>query len=56
MNKLAEDREKILELVRRKVQTMDQELLRMAVLNYGGSKARNFFGQLLGVENLIHDN
>ena len=46
IDKLAEDRAKVLNNVKRKALSMDQKKLRRAVSNYGGSKARKFFADL----------
>lgn len=46
IDKLAEDRVKVLNNVKRKALSMDQKKLRRAVSNYGGSKARKFFADL----------
>jgi len=46
IDKLAEDRVKVLNNVKRKALSMDQKKLRHVVSNYGGSKARKFFTDL----------
>lgn len=43
INQLAEDRERVLNLVKRKAQTMDQNRLKNAILNYGGVRAKKMF-------------
>ncbi len=46
IDKLAEDRAKVLNNVKRRALSMDQKKLRRAVRNYGGTKARKFFADL----------
>lgn len=47
INQLAEDREKVLELVKIKVNSMNKNNLRGAVLNYGGIQANKLFQSIL---------
>jgi len=46
LQRLMEDREKVLRLVAKKAQTMDSKVLLRAVKNYGGIKAKKFFGSV----------
>ncbi|MGZ3634217.1 MAG: hypothetical protein ACXU9U_03510 [Parachlamydiaceae bacterium] len=48
INQLAEDRDKILALVKVKAQSMDQIRLRNAILNYGGVRAKKVFNSIMG--------
>ncbi len=43
INQLAENRERILNLVKRKAQSMNQKYLKSAILNYGGVRAKKMF-------------
>lgn len=43
INQLAENRERVLNLVKAKAQSMDQKYLKNAVLNYGGVRAKKIF-------------
>ena len=47
LQRLMEDREKVLRLVAKKAQTMNSKVLLKAVRDYGGVKARKFFGGIL---------
>ena len=43
IDQLAENRERVLNLVKAKAQSMDQKYLKNAVLNYGGVRAKKLF-------------
>lgn len=47
LNKLAEDREKVLKLAKEKAMTMNRSSFMETLKNYGGAKARKFFLPLL---------
>src|SRR3990167_3268952 len=47
MERLAEDKEQILDNVRKKALVMDQKTLSNAVLHYGGAYAKKFFADIL---------
>lgn len=52
LGKLAEDGERVLERVQKKVVSMEKEPLAEAVRNYGGVRARKFFAGVLGDDTL----
>lgn len=43
IDQLAENRERVLNLVKKKAQSMNQKYLRAAILNYGGVRAKKMF-------------
>lgn len=45
IHQLAENRERVLSLVKAKAQSMDQKYLKNAVLNYGGVRSKKNFTQ-----------
>lgn len=47
INQLAEDRERVLNLVKQKAQLMNQKHLKNAVLNYGGVQARKMLNSIM---------
>jgi hypothetical protein len=54
VTRLAEDREKVLSLAKEQALKMDKKLLRQAVDNYGGARARKFFAGVLENGTLGH--
>lgn len=48
MERLAEDKEQILDNVRKKAFSMDRKALSSAVQHYGGAHAKKFFAEILG--------
>lgn len=50
IERLAEDRDKVLMRVREKANTMDQTRLQQALKDYGGTRSRKFFSALLESE------
>lgn len=51
VDRLSEDREKILTLIKEKVKSMDFEKLQSMVLLYGSSRSKKFFSTLLQYDN-----
>jgi Family of unknown function (DUF6088) len=49
INQLAENRERILNLVKAKAQSMDQKNLKDAILNYGGVRAKKMFKSIMEI-------
>ena len=47
VNQLAEDRERVLDLVKVRAQSMDQKYLKNAILNYGGVRAKKWFESIM---------
>lgn len=43
INQLAENRERVLTLVKNKAQSMNQQYLKNAILNYGGVRSKKMF-------------
>lgn len=54
IEKLAEDKNKILSNVKKKALSMDAKALSQAVLHYGGGHARKFFSEALRKDRLKH--
>lgn len=52
LEKLAEDKEQVLKNVKKKAFSMDAKALSKAVLQYGGTRARKFFAEVLGMDNV----
>lgn len=52
MEKLAEDKEQVLNNVKRKALSMNVKALSKAVRHYGGTRTRKFFAEVLGKEDL----
>lgn len=54
LDRLAEDRERVLKLVKEKAQSMDRKRLLTAVKHYGGTKSRRVFAAVLMDESVNH--
>ncbi len=52
LEKLAEDKEQVLKNVKKKALSMDAKALSKAVKQYGGTRARKFFAEVLGKDSL----
>ena len=52
MERLAEDKEQVLNNVKKKALSMNVKALSKAVRHYGGARTRKFFAEVLGEDNL----
>lgn len=55
MEKLAEDKEQVLNNVKKKAFSMDAKALSKAVRQYGGTRAKKFFAEVFGRDSLSYD-